>query len=288
MKIHRYEDPVEFQKTIHSHLLQHEAENNLPLGVLASVISGEYIEKTPYMGVVEEGGIPILVMMCTPPYPVLFTYRETAPRHQVLIDVLIDLKDDLGEDFTGITGNKDLSAQIIKVWKELTGGQAKIELAMRIYKLEKVIQTKGVAGNLRSISADDREVLIDWYSGFHREAMNEEQEHDFFEKQVDRYLCSDPKIRGLWIWEDEGVPVSMAGYAGPTPNGIRIGAVYTPPEHRKQGYASAVTAGLSQYLLDQGYKYCFLFTDLLNPTSNHIYQQIGYQPVCDVDRYDFI
>ena len=105
--------------------------------------------------------------------------------------------------------------------------------------------------------------------------------------QVDMYLEADHKIRGLLIWEKDGVPVSMAGYAGPTPSGIRIGAVYTTPEQRKNGYASAVTAGLSQHLLDIGYKFCFLFTDLLNPTSNHIYQQIGYVPVCDVDRYDF-
>ena len=90
------------------------------------------------------------------------------------------------------------------------------------------------------------------------------------------------------IWEVDNTPVSMAGYAGPTPNGIRIGAVYTPPELRNNGYASAVTAGLSQYLLDSGKDFCFLFTDLLNPTSNKIYQQIGYQPVCDVDRYLFI
>ena len=89
------------------------------------------------------------------------------------------------------------------------------------------------------------------------------------------------------IWEKKGIPVSMAGYAGPTPNGIRIGAVYTPPEQRKKGYASAVTGGLSQHMLDLGYRFCFLFTDLLNPTSNHIYQQIGYKPVCDVDRYVF-
>ena len=80
----------------------------------------------------------------------------------------------------------------------------------------------------------------------------------------------------------------MAGYAGPTPNGIRIGAVYTPPDLRRQGFASAVTASLSQHLLDQGRKFCFLFTDLLNPTSNKIYQQVGYRPVSDVDRYDFI
>jgi predicted GNAT family acetyltransferase len=80
----------------------------------------------------------------------------------------------------------------------------------------------------------------------------------------------------------------MAGYAGPTPNGIRIGAVYTPPAQRKNGYASALTARLSQHLLDEGYGFCFLFADLLNPTSNHIYQKIGYKPVCDSDRYLFV
>ena len=99
MKVLRFNDPVLFQKVIQPYLLQHEAENNLPLGVLASVISGEYIEKTPYMELVEEEGVPILVMMCTPPFPVLFTYREAAPSHQVLTHVLVDLQDELGEDF---------------------------------------------------------------------------------------------------------------------------------------------------------------------------------------------
>ena len=89
------------------------------------------------------------------------------------------------------------------------------------------------------------------------------------------------------IWEADGKPVSMAGYSGPTPNGIRIGAVYTPKDQRRKGYASACTAGLSQHLLDLGFQFCFLFTDLLNPTSNHIYQQIGFEPVSDVDQYSF-
>jgi predicted GNAT family acetyltransferase len=79
----------------------------------------------------------------------------------------------------------------------------------------------------------------------------------------------------------------MAGYAGPTPHGIRIGPVYTPPGQRGRGYASACVARLSQDMLDAGRTYCFLYTDLTNPTSNHIYQQIGYEPVCDVAEYRF-
>jgi predicted GNAT family acetyltransferase len=63
--------------------------------------------------------------------------------------------------------------------------------------------------------------------------------------------------------------------------------VYSPPEKRGHGYASACTAAVSQMLLDNGRKFCFLYTDLRNPTSNKIYQQIGYQPVLDFAEYSF-
>jgi predicted GNAT family acetyltransferase len=79
----------------------------------------------------------------------------------------------------------------------------------------------------------------------------------------------------------------MAGYTGPTPHGIRIGPVYTPPELRGRGYASALVAQMSQALLDAGRSFCFLFTNLANPTANHIYEEIGYQTVVDVDVYRF-
>ena len=95
-------------------------------------------------------------------------------------------------------------------------------------------------------------------------------------------------MRGLYLWVDgAGQPVTMVGYQGPTPHGMRIGPVYTPPAQRRKGYASACTAAVTQYLLDGGRQFCFLFTDLANPTSNHIYQEIGYQPVVDVEMYSF-
>jgi hypothetical protein len=93
--------------------------------------------------------------------------------------------------------------------------------------------------------------------------------------------------RTWYLWDDEGA-VSVAASGGPTPNGIRIGPVYTPPELRRRGYASAVTAATSQAELDRGRRFIFLFTDLSNPTSNKIYQQIGYEPVIDVDQLTFV
>src|SRR5206468_2082657 len=93
--------------------------------------------------------------------------------------------------------------------------------------------------------------------------------------------------RQMFLWKDaSGHAVTMAGWSGRTPNGTRINAVYTPPENRRRGYASACVASLSQHLLDSGRRFCFLYTDLTNPTSNNIYQKIGYQRVGDwTNRY---
>ena len=286
MKIWRFDDPQLFQDRILEYLIQNEAENNLPLGILNNVISGEYIQEKPYLAYVEQEGIPRIACLCTPPFPVLFSYQKSPPSDEILSLVVADLIDFLGEKFVGISGNKTLVARIKDLWEGLTGRRAELHLAMRIYKLDQVRSHPGAAGHMRPAKKREKRLLFDWYSGFHREAVQEVPAPARVRKQVDTYLKADPKVRGLMIWENDRVPVSMAGYAGPTPNGIRIGAVYTPPGQRKKGYASAVTAGLSQHLLNMGYKFCFLFTDLLNPTSNHIYQQIGYRAVCDVDRYD--
>jgi predicted GNAT family acetyltransferase len=101
---------------------------------------------------------------------------------------------------------------------------------------------------------------------------------------VDRRLEGDDE--GLWLWDDDG-PVSMAGFGGATPNGIRIGPVFTPSERRGRGYATALVAAFSEWLLRRGRRFCFLFTDLANPTANRIYEQIGYRRICEAAEIVF-
>ena len=92
---------------------------------------------------------------------------------------------------------------------------------------------------------------------------------------------------GAWlVWDDDG-PVSLAAYGNPTPSGTRVGPVYTPPEHRGRGYATSLVAELTAERLAAGLAFCFLFTDLANPTSNAIYARIGYEPVADWDQWSF-
>ena len=287
MKLYHFDDPEIFRDKIQDYLIQNEAENNLPLGIINNVISGEYRDRDPYLAYVEENGKPVIVILCTPPFQALFSYQNPIPADKILKLVLKDLMDFFGDEFVGISGNKKLAARLKNIWEEMTGRKAEKHMAMRIYKLDVVFPPPVSAGSIRPVEKKDRRLITDWLNGFYRETVQESPDPARARKQVELYLKADPKLRGLMIWEKNGIPVSMAGYAGPTLNGIRVGAVYTPPEQRKKGFASAVTAGLSQHLLDMGFKFCFLFTDLLNPTSNYIYQQIGYKPVCDVDRYDF-
>ena len=85
----------------------------------------------------------------------------------------------------------------------------------------------------------------------------------------------------IFLWDDGGAK-SFVAAAGSTPNGIRIGPVYTPAEYRGRGYASVATAQATRNMLAAGWQSCFLYTDLSNPTSNAIYKKIGYEPVDDV------
>ena len=91
----------------------------------------------------------------------------------------------------------------------------------------------------------------------------------------------------VFIWDDGRRLVSMAAWSGRTPNGVRVNFVYTPPEYRRSGYASACVADLTQRLLNEGRAFCCLYTDLANPTSNKIYQTIGYRPVCEMSDFHF-
>src|SRR5262245_45884779 len=85
----------------------------------------------------------------------------------------------------------------------------------------------------------------------------------------------------LTVWERDAEVVSMAAVVRRTYCSSSISLVYTPPELRGRGYASVTVAALSQRELDAGRAWCSLFTDLANPTSNHIYTEIGYEPACD-------
>ncbi|MEU3653646.1 GNAT family N-acetyltransferase [Streptomyces sp. NPDC032161] len=129
-------------------------------------------------------------------------------------------------------------------------------------------------GRARAATGADRELLVRWHHAF-GERTGQSVAH--VERLVDERTASGR----LTLWEDGGVPVSMAGVSPRIAGMVRITAVYTPPEHRRRGYAAAVTAETSRAARKAGAAEVLLFTDLANPTSNGVYRRIGYRPVSD-------
>jgi predicted GNAT family acetyltransferase len=272
VRLSRFERGTEFCDRAMPFLMRREAEHNLMLGIAGSIAAGtEWQDPVPYMAVVEDEGEPVLVALMTPPHNLLLSYTE---RPEAVALVASDL---LEGQWTppGVTGPVSVAEEFATLWKERTGRGHTVAMAQGIYKLERVCWPKAVPGHLRRATDADRSLLRDWFTGFFLEATGDAGDPDV---SLDRFMTTP--TRGLYVWDD-GEPASMAGCAGPTPHGIRIGAVYTPPEKRRHGYASACVAALSQLMLDSGRQFCFLYTDLANPTSNHIYQEIGYEPVAE-------
>lgn len=284
MRLTRFDDVAAFRARAEPFLLAHEAAHCLQLGILATLSEQPAgYPLPPYLALVEEGEHVAAVALRTPPHNlVLSLLREDAPQAAALDVIAADLAP-LQLDLPGVLGPAPLSLAFAEAWQRRTGRAFQPGMRERLFELTAVRGVSGVPGRLRATTAADRDLLVTWVDAFFIEAAPEPGPFDA-EEWVERLFASP--LRGAYLWED-GAPVSLACTGGTTPNGARIGPVYTPPEQRGHGYASAVTAALSQLLLERGRRFCFLFTDLANPTSNHIYQAIGYQPVCDVDIYHF-
>jgi predicted GNAT family acetyltransferase len=279
MKLHHFEHPQQYYERVKSYLLQHEADHSLILGISNTLIcSPERFTEQSYLVAVEEDDTVLAAAIRTPPRKLVLSRSLNSKAIRAIAQDLYSHS----EPLPGVIAPSAEAKTFTEMWQTLTAQSYRIFMAQRIYQLETVQPIPKANGYLRHATQSDRKLLVSWYKAFTQEALGDDAVEQDDQHLVDRRLSEG----NLYLWQDK-VPVSMAGFSGATPNGIRINLVYTPPQYRRKGYATSCVAALSQTLLDEGRKYCFLFTDLANPTSNHIYQTIGYQPVCDINDYWF-
>ena len=273
----------EFLATAGAYLARREAEHNLMFGICSTIQrSPQLFEEAPRFAVVTDGrgGVRAAALQ-TPPFNLALSMVEADDAPEALADALRD------EPLPGVLGPKEPAARFVERWGVVTGRGAVVEVAERIFRVDRVVAPPRPArGTWRIVEERDRDVIARWLVAFRDEAVPESPPLPDPEEVAGRWV-SQVAGRIGYVWEDDGEVVSLVGAGGETPNGIRIGPVYTPPERRGRGYASSLTAAASQDQLDRGRRFVFLFTDLSNPTSNKIYQDIGYRPVIDVDMYRF-
>ena len=274
-----FSDAGKFLERVQPFLVTREAEHCLILGLLDELRSGEQFgDDPPLMASVEESGNVAGVALMTPPRNLILSWTAD----DSTLDAIAHELHAADTALPGVNGSADIAQNFASRWSELSGCSYRVQMAQRIFQLSRVTNESRAAGRLREPTLYDEALLREWRAAFSMEAEGMDREQA--EKDAALPLR---KSRHLLLWEVEGAAVSMAGYSGQTPNGIRVAWVYTPPDNRGKGFAGACVAALSQKLLDDGRKFCFLYTDLANPVSNHVYQKIGYEPVTDATVYSF-
>ncbi|HLW47474.1 MAG TPA: GNAT family N-acetyltransferase [bacterium] len=279
----RYRTPQAFLDAVEPFLLADEACHNLLLGIPARLIArGPAAAEGVYLAAAVDRGRIAGAAMMTPPWHMVLS--KTA--HPDAVRCIAEDAAAIRPAPAGVNALEDVAPEFVGIWRRLTGEPAQRILTERIHRLDAVRPVPDVAGRLRPADTTDRPLLVCWLQAFADEIFTgDKRRPGNAQTVVDDRLATPGE--GIVLWEDSEARC-VAGYGSGTKHGIRIGPVYTPPEHRNRGYATACVAALSRQLLEQGRRFCMLFTDLENPGSNRIYQRIGYEPVCDVAEYRFI
>lgn len=301
MIVRRYTDPVAYRDRVAAYLEREAAANNLPLGIVYRLAEPAHREEQPpFLALVEDEGDVALVMVMTPPHNVIVVGppSDLAPTQPPTLAGICDPRGEEPDDPSpagggqegameaavsfllregisppGVIGARPLATCFAAAWCAQAGCRAQVRMEQMIYRLDQVNPIAYSPGSLVQATGGNLDLVTEWLIGFsevtpHPLARDEARERA--EEMVD--------AGRIHLWHD-AAPVSMAWRTRPTQHGITVSGVYTPPALRRRGYATSCVAALSQLLLDEGYAYCTLYTDLANPTSNHIYQEIGYRPI---------
>jgi RimJ/RimL family protein N-acetyltransferase len=265
-------DPERYAEHVLDLLCSRPDANTVALTVLETVRAGQrYSDLAPLFGWYRSGGAVTGAISLTPPYGVLL--GELPPGSETELVSGLRERDAAVPD---VIGTVDATGRFATAWT--AGTDLGVELAMRqrLYTLDGVRPPTPPAGEARLATPADLELVMAWVTRFHEEAeaSSATPQREMYRRRIELGL--------QWLWQDEhGEPVSMAGRNIMVAGVSRIGPVYTPPELRGRGYGAAVTAACTQDALDCGASQVVLFTDEANPTSNGIYQRIGFRALDD-------
>jgi predicted GNAT family acetyltransferase len=268
------EDLEEYLGAAGAFLAAQRVRNTLPLTIAESLRvrgPGAYGSDPPLFGCWRpRGGEVEAAFLVTPPFPVVATALP-APAVPALVDLLLDG----GRRPSGVNAEAGTAEAVAAAWAARTGGGWQVHQHQLLHRLDTLVApSPEPSGAARVPSVADTDLLVAWWEEFAREA------GDWLGDTA--VLVADKLAHGGFVlWEDGGAPVALAGMTRVVAGMARVGPVYTPPRHRRRGYAAGATTAVSVAAREAGAAEVLLFTDLANPTSNALYRRLGYQPVED-------
>ena len=224
-------------------------------------------------------GTPVGAALRTPPYPLACNGIPDNANGALAIELAR-----IRPELSGVRGSRETAMAFTEAWHAVTGRDWRVTTEERLYRLGTLAPPAGVPGGHRDATEADNHVLVDWVEHFFVETFSHQRDEAAGRRFVDNARAVGDRFV---LWHDDGTPVSMAMLRAPAAGVSRIGPVFTPRSSRGRGYGSAVTAAAAELGRRNGVEEVVLFADLANPTSNSIYQRIGFEAVTDSVRVDF-
>jgi predicted GNAT family acetyltransferase len=286
----RHDDATALLAAAEPFLLQREALNSLILGVARAQQRGTAVprrRRPPLFLTVAGSTGPVLVALSSAGRRLLLADNETATDEA--LDTLVEALAATPRAVPDVLAHQALARRFAERWSAATGQSATLSEHQRLFEATAVtLPPNCPAGRLRPATVRESDVLGDWLMAFQDSTAH----HDAGDRHAAGILVDGLLARkDLYVWDvgDRRTPrpVTMAARSRPTARGIAVSLVYTPPEERGRGYATACVAHLSQLLLNSDWHFCTLFTDATNAAANAIYGRIGYRPIADFAAYRF-
>jgi GNAT superfamily N-acetyltransferase len=274
MDVEQLERAAEAVERLAGPLREAGAEGELSYGILRRLVddAGAWGDEVTIL-IGTDAGRPAGLVTMTGTFPALIV--GFGDPGAVDVGAFAETMMQIGRRPTAVNGARRWSEPFAEAWQTL-GADVHPGRDMRAFELTSVRPPREPGGHARLATEADRPLLERWVVAF-GEDIGEAVTREDAALSVSRLLAGDDAV----VWQVGEQPVSLAAIVRRTPLSSTVAYVYTPPELRGRGYASAVVANLSQRELDAGAAWCSLFTDLANPTSNHIYAEIGYEPRAD-------
>jgi predicted GNAT family acetyltransferase len=269
-------DADEFARAAES-LLESRAENNVLATVLMNVREGYLPATEPLFALgLDEHERTRFAALRTPPWPLLASELPAGDASKLVARWL-----EADPELPGVNAPSATARAVADAWSEQTGGVTRSRMRQALHVLTEVSDPpRPASGHLRLPGQEEHPLLVTWLEQF----IADTGIHGA--GQAEQMLTTYLARGSLRVWDDSE-PVSMVVTNPPVAGAVRVSMVYTPPEHRRRGYAGTAVASLSRQLLSAGADRCLLFTDLANATSNKIYAEVGYRRVAEWEEREF-
>ncbi|MEO7262584.1 MAG: GNAT family N-acetyltransferase [Jatrophihabitantaceae bacterium] len=264
-------DPERYAEHVLDLLSSRPDANTVALTVLETVRAGQrFSDVEPLFGWFQAGGAVTGAVLMTPPFGILLGELPQGSEAELVTGLR-----ERGAEVPDVKGTADSAGRFAASWTAATGLRAELAMRHRLYTLRQLRAPAPPGGRARPSEPADLDLVMEWMTRFHSEAeASATPQREMYQRRSELGL--------VWLWQDEQeTPVSVAARNVTVAGVSRIGPVYTPPARRRHGYGAAITAACTQDALVRGARQVVLFTDLANPTSNAIYQQIGYSALKD-------